>query len=220
MPSEMTIPLFPLPVVVLFPDGRAPLHIFELRYRQMVEDVLSGEGLLGMVAISDGNSEQIDGDPTVYSIGCLGQVSYHEKLPDGRFNLVVNAGQRFLILDELKHSGKKLYRTAHISCLTESPMDVSGTNELGQCRQEIMELLRDLIGDGSSGKPRLESGLLESQDDSVFINNICQAITLPTAEKQGLLEAKNVLDRATRLLVHLRFHLASLQAGEASGSLH
>ncbi len=218
--QELTVPIFPLPVVVLFPHGRAPLHIFELRYRQMIEDVLSGKGVLGMVALSDGNFRGTEIDPAVYSIGCLGRVSHHQRLPDGRFNLVVDADQRFRILDEVEQSGKQLYRTAHVSCLTEPIIGSSEGVELSQQRAEIMHLLETLIGLSSSEKPRLDTGLLEEKDDSSFVNNVCQAITLPTPEKQGLLEAENVLDRATRLLVHLRFYQASVRSGGTGGSLH
>ena len=49
-----TIPIFPLPNVVLFPNMLLPLHIFEPRYREMVEDALNGEGLIGMALLKEG----------------------------------------------------------------------------------------------------------------------------------------------------------------------
>ena len=76
-----TIPIFPLPNVVLFPSVCLPLHIFEPRYRHMLADALSGDRIIGM-ALQKGGGEPGDGPPPVYDIGCAGLVSHAERLPD------------------------------------------------------------------------------------------------------------------------------------------
>ena len=84
-----TIPLFPLPNVVLFPNVYLPLHIFEPRYRQMMDRALSGERVIGMVLLKPGYEHDYERTPPVYQVGCAGSITQFERLPDGRFNLVL-----------------------------------------------------------------------------------------------------------------------------------
>ena len=65
-----SLPIFPLPSVVLFPNVFLPLHIFEPRYRQMVTDSLAGDRIIGMVTLRPGADEDYDGTPPIYTTGC------------------------------------------------------------------------------------------------------------------------------------------------------
>src|SRR3954464_9067572 len=94
------LPLFPLPNVVLFPNVFLPLHIFEPRYREMVADALAGDRMLGMVLLRPGWEHTYEGRPAVYPIGCSGVITHFEKLPDGRYNIVLRGLDRFRIIDE------------------------------------------------------------------------------------------------------------------------
>jgi uncharacterized protein len=58
-----TIPIFPLPNVVLFPNVFLPLHIFELRYRAMVTDALAGDRIIGMALLRPGFEVEYEGTP-------------------------------------------------------------------------------------------------------------------------------------------------------------
>ena len=98
LPSE--IPIFPLPNVVLFPSALLPLHIFEPRYRAMVADALESERLIGLVMLRPGWESQYDGTPDVYPIGCAGFITHADRLPDGRFNIMLRGLEKFRILDE------------------------------------------------------------------------------------------------------------------------
>ena len=94
------LPLFPLPNVVLFPNVFLPLHIFEPRYREMVADALAGDRMIGMVLLRPGWEHDYDGRPPVYPIGCSGVITHVERLPDGRYNIVLRGLERFRILEE------------------------------------------------------------------------------------------------------------------------
>lgn len=74
MDSGAELPIFPLSEVVLFPGLRVPLHIFEPRYRQMLEAALAGEPRIGMVAVLPAQVASMDGDPATFSIGCAGTI--------------------------------------------------------------------------------------------------------------------------------------------------
>src|SRR5215468_9923180 len=99
-----TMPLFPLGTV-LYPGLMLPLHIFEDRYRQLVNDLLDGPEPreFGVIAIRKGRETGVDGVSALYEIGCtatLRQVARHD---DGRFDVVAVGAQRFRLLG-LDHS--------------------------------------------------------------------------------------------------------------------
>jgi len=98
-----TIPIFPLPNVVLFPNVFLPLHIFEPRYRAMVADALKGDRIIGMALLRPGFEASYEGRPPVYPIGCAGVITHTDPLPDGRSNIVLRG---------LRNSGLPVKTTA------------------------------------------------------------------------------------------------------------
>src|SRR5918993_795944 len=118
-----TIPIFPLPNVVLFPNVFLPLHIFEPRYRQMVSDALAGERMIGMVLLQPGYEPDYERSPAVYDVGCAGLITHVERLSDGRFNIVLRGLERFRIVGEENPTSSILYRRALIAPLTEGLTD-------------------------------------------------------------------------------------------------
>jgi len=100
MPLPATIPIFPLPNVVLFPNVFLPLHIFEPRYRAMVKDALASDRIIGMVLLRPGFEPNYAGRPPVYPIGCAGLITHSEPLPDGRFNIVLRGLEKFRVTAE------------------------------------------------------------------------------------------------------------------------
>src|SRR5215207_3342200 len=95
-----TIPIFPLPNVVLFPNVFLPLHIFEPRYRAMVADALRGDRIIGMTLLRPGFEKDYEDRPAVYRIGCAGLITHSEPLSDGRFNIVLRGMEKFRIVAE------------------------------------------------------------------------------------------------------------------------
>src|SRR3954469_7856241 len=132
-----TIPIFPLPNVVLFPNVFLPLHIFEPRYRQMVDDALKGDRILGMVLLRPGWEGNYEGRPPVYPIGCAGVITHAERLPDGRFNIVLRGMEKFRVAGE---DTAQLYRIAHVDSAPEPPAE-SFRNEMRGERRRLEALL-------------------------------------------------------------------------------
>lgn len=83
------VPVFPLPHVVLFPGAVLPLHIFEPRYRTMTEVALASDCLICMANIVDAKPTEPTALPTISTIAGLGEIVDHERLPDGRFHLLL-----------------------------------------------------------------------------------------------------------------------------------
>ena len=115
-----TIPIFPLPNVVLFPNVFLPLHIFEPRYRAMLADALTGDRIIGMTLLMPGYEADYQGRPPVYAVGCAGVITHSERLPDGRSNVVLRGIEKFRILEE---DTSREYRVARIEPLSENASD-------------------------------------------------------------------------------------------------
>ena len=94
-------PLFPLPKVFLYPSVVLPLHIFEPRYRQMIDDLLDRQGWLVISPIQAGYEDQAAGAPPVSPVGGLGEIIKHTRLADGRY-LITLAGISRVRLEEIE----------------------------------------------------------------------------------------------------------------------
>jgi hypothetical protein len=97
--SPLRLPLFPLGGAILFPRSHLPLHIFEPRYRQMIEDAVAGGGLIGMIQPKAAPDDGL-GQPELYRVGCIGEIVGLEELGDGRFNVVLQGTTRFRLIAE------------------------------------------------------------------------------------------------------------------------
>src|ERR671919_828091 len=106
------LPVFPLTGVLLLPGTILPLHIFEPRYRNMVEDALNGDKIFGMIQpfTPQQDNRPLPGAekeaPDLYKIGCAGYIEKWEKFPDGRFFVQLRGVNRFRFEQELSlHRG-------------------------------------------------------------------------------------------------------------------
>ncbi|HEY7862256.1 MAG TPA: LON peptidase substrate-binding domain-containing protein [Thermoanaerobaculia bacterium] len=111
-----SIPIFPLPGVVLLPGTLLPLHIFEPRYRAMVADALAGDRLIGMAMIRGVDSPP--SPPSVHPIGGAGEIVESQALEDGRYNIVLEGKFRYRILSENR---ERPYRVAQIERVASLP---------------------------------------------------------------------------------------------------
>lgn len=215
------LPLFPLESVVLYPRVRAPLHIFEPRYRQMMEAALAGARLIGMATVPPEHVAGMRGAPPLFGVGCAGFVETWSRLADGRFDLVLRGTRRFRILRERPAEASRLYRVAEVEWLEEAPLAASDAEAIAGARARVLDALRELIRATGRESADLSSQRLEALDDETFTNALCQAISLPVEEKQGLLAAAGVRARLDTLAGVLEFHLARARlAGRGSDSLH
>lgn len=213
-----SLALFPLPAVVLFPRSRVPLHVFEPRYRDMTAAVLDGDRCIGMVGVRPEHLHAMSGDPPVFPIGCSGVVERVSRRPDGRYDLVLLGTHRFRIVHEPPR-GERLYRVATVERLEEVFEPTRDGATLQGLRLEVVEVLKQLAGGPGTGA-RLDPRRFSGIDDATFVNVLCQLIDVPVVEKQGLLEARDLLERCGRLLAVLRFQLAERGVSSPTGSLH
>jgi Lon protease-like protein len=187
-----TIPLFPLPNVVLFPNVFLPLHIFEPRYREMVGDALDEDRLIGMALLRPGWQNDYEGRPPVYPIGCAGLITHAERLGDGGYNIILRGLEKFRILDEVRED--RSYRRAHVEPLHEA-MDETARGAIRDDRHRLESLIA-LHGEG--GRPDLR--IPAAMGDEDLVNALAQYLPLEPLEKQALLEQQGLVARCRSLI--------------------
>jgi Lon protease-like protein len=207
-----TIPIFPLPNVVLFPNVFLPLHIFETRYRAMIKDALASDRIIGMVLLQPGYEANYEGRPRVYPVGCAGVITHSEPLPDGRFNIVLRGLEKFRMTGE---DESRPYRLAHIEAMPEVTSD-SECATIRQHRHRLEALLAAV-----AEHRRTETRLPSTVPDQDLVNALAQYAAFEAIERQALLECDGVLSRCRALIELLEMKTMALRGTSwASGSVH
>jgi Lon protease-like protein len=188
-----TIPIFPLPNVVLFPNVFLPLHIFEPRYRDMVRDALDGDRIIGMVLLRPGWEGKYEGRPPIYPVGCAGLITHSEPLTDGRYNIVLRGLEKFRVVDEVEDESCS-YRLARADTMIEPFSDSDRTEMRAQRRRLEALLVPQPQGRGVDPK------VPPSMPDEDLVNALAQYLELEPVEKQALLERNGLLARCRSLI--------------------
>jgi Lon protease-like protein len=137
---NLPVPLFPLPETILLPQSVAPIHIFEPRYRQMVEHALGRAGQIAMACFADASwQEETSGPLPLRPVVCLGQIVQHERVGEG-FQIVLHGLCRARILNLIEPHETVLYRAATLRPL---PIDQPQPAQLDVIRAELESLLCD-----------------------------------------------------------------------------
>ena len=112
-------PLFPLPGVSLYPGCVMPLHVFEPRYRCMIEDLLDGPGRLVMGTVLEDHAHEIAGSPPVLDVAGLGEIARHVRREDGCFDILLVGMLRVRIREV---ASDRPYRRVETETLEEKPV--------------------------------------------------------------------------------------------------
>ncbi len=204
LPSE--IPIFPLPNVVLFPSALLPLHIFEPRYRAMVADALESERLIGMVMLRPGWEPRYEQTPDVYPVGCAGFITHADRLPDGRYNIMLQGLQKFRIAGERPaREGAERYRMAHVEPIREAKSIASAAIQDARRRLERL-IARKLHKNEHDFIPK-------DVPDADLVHAIAQH--LEPLEKQALLECNSLLERCEALVELLEMRMMPTHGGKS-----
>ena len=205
-----SLPIFPLPTVVLFPNVFLPLHIFEPRYRQMIADALAGDRIIGMVLLKPGFEDDYEGRPPIYGTGCSGLITHVERMEDGRFNLILRGLEKFIVHGEEDPSDGTQYRRALVTTVDE-PVQGRERAALKSERRKLEALLMPLFDVA-------ENRLPQNMPDEDLVNALAQYMEFDPLEKLALLERDGPLARC-RAMVELVEMKALMKDGDA-GRVH
>ncbi len=195
-----TIPVFPLPGALLLPRSRLPLHIFEPRYLQMIDDTLKADHrLIGMVqprAQKSGDGRELQ------SIGCAGRLTQLSETEDRRYMVTLSGVSRFRITREV--SGFQPYLQADVSW-TGFDRDL-GRAEVddGFDRPAFLDLLRRYFEDQELST---DWDSLKDAEEELLINSLSMLCPFDPEEKQALLEAPSLATRRETVVTLMEFAL-------------
>ena len=131
--SVRELPLFPLPEVVLFPQEVLPLHIFESRYRIMLQSVLETDSMFGVIKWDPSSK-------TMANVGCCAQIIKHQTADDGRSNIITMGQQRFQVLEIIRSTP---FCSAMVSWINDD--NIENLQKLDSLKDSVTEALSDVI---------------------------------------------------------------------------
>jgi ATP-dependent Lon protease len=196
------LPLFPLPEVVLFPSRPLPLHIFEFRYRIMMNTILENDRRFGVLAVNPNNGE-------IANVGCCAEIVHFQRLPDDRMKMLTLGQQRFKVLEYIR---EKPYRVGLVQWIEDKPT----TEDLRPMATEVETLLRDVVRLSA----KLTDQKIELPEDLPNLPTelsywVASNLYNVASEQQSLLEMQDTaqrLQRETEILSSTRNHLAARSA--------
>jgi Lon protease-like protein len=195
-----TIAVFPLPGALLLPRARLPLHIFEPRYLQMVEDALkTSTRLIGMVQPNEVPGRSGNG---LQTIGCAGRITQFSETEDGRYLITLGGISRFRVVREVE--GFTPYRRCDVAWQGFDRDLGPEEKDAGFSRPVFLDLLeryfdaRELSADWDT---------LKEAEDELLINSLSMMLDFDPEDKQALLEAPSLPTRRETLVTLIEYRL-------------
>ena len=207
--------LFPLPDTVLFPGTVLPLHIFEPRYRAMVEDALAGDRVVAIAMLLPGHEENAQAIPSIHPVVGVGKITQVQRVKDGRYYLALQGVGRARVLFE--HEATCPFRVVR----AEAMLDVQPAEEQDVTR--AVNMLRTCLVRLLSRMPdRAEtlSGVLEEITSPGVLADVLCAAALESADaRQAALGVTDVVARlalATDAVAELMLRTTADETGSES----
>jgi uncharacterized protein len=193
--------LFPLPNLVLFPHVIQPLHVFEPRYVEMLQEALQDDRLIAMALLDSDWEQDYEGRPPIAPVACLGRVLTWQAQGEAQYNLLLLGLRRVRVVRELPPD--RSFREAFVEVLEDAYPAASAGNRPA--------LHRKLIAAFEKMLPRIEDAAelfnqlsVNSISLGALTDVISYAIDLGVRAKQSLMAEQNVDRRAKMLLSHLK----------------
>jgi Lon protease-like protein len=205
MPGEMDIPLFPLPNLVLFPNIVVPLHIFEDRYKTMINSCVDHGEVFGLVLLRSGAEDE--NEQSIHRVGVSVRIVEVERLEQGRMNVLCEGESRF-----------RIHRFTQQLPFWKGTVEFFEDQELRAAEslyEQVAELYRGVAALSAklSGSDPAELILPESATDLSFM--VSYVLDIEGEEKQRLLEMTSTTERLRMLVAHLTDTLRKLEQQRA-----
>ena len=180
------IPVFPLPGALLLPRARLPLHLFEPRYLQMLDDTMKTKHrLIGMIQPREmpaGSAER-----RLHAIGCAGRLTGFSETEDGRYMITLSGVSRFRVKEEVQ--GFTPYRRCNVEWQAFT-RDLGPTEEdKGFDRTAFLNLLGRYF---TAMEMSSDWGSLSDAEPELLLNSLSMLCPFEPEDKQALLEAPSL----------------------------
>jgi Lon protease-like protein len=205
--------MFPLRRAILLPRANLPLNVFEPRYLAMLEDVMSGPRVLGIVqpATSDDEESPAGKVAELRRIGCVGRVTAYQELDDGRLAIVLTGIARCALLSEV--ATPNLYRTFTVDFERFLADFIAGNGEDDVDRHNLIAALKTYL---DARHQRADWSAISKAATEALVNMLAIASPYGPEEKQALLEAPTLKARAEALIALAEMELAAGTGGSGS----
>ncbi len=195
-----TIPVFPLPGALLLPRARLPLHIFEPRYLQMLDDAMKTKHrLIGMIQPREVPAAA---EKRLHAIGCAGRLTGFSETEDGRYMITLSGISRFRVVQEVQ--GFAPYRRCQVDWAPFSRDLGKPESDPGFQREEFMASLKRYF---ESMQLSTDWGSLKGAEEELLINSLSMLCPFAPEDKQALLEAPSLPTRRETLVTLIEFAL-------------
>jgi Lon protease-like protein len=203
LPAQLAI--FPLPGVLLLPDGKLPLNIFEPRYLALVSDALANGRMFGMIQPNGDMAE--DGSAPVFDTGCAGRISSLDETEDGRFLVTLTGVSRFRVVREIEplrgyRRVEADWRPFRLDLEEPPPIDID--------RERLIGALKAFSRVNSLD---FNWKAIERIGDYDLSVSLCMACPLEPREKQALLECPEPMTRTETLITLMEMAVAERHSG-------
>lgn len=202
-----TIAIFPLPGALLLPRARLPLHLFEPRYLQMLEDSLkTRERIIGMIQPNEVPGRKENG---LHAIGCAGRVMQFSETDDGRYLITLGGVSRFRVVKEVE--GFTPYRRCDVAWDGFDRDLGPEESDPGFDRPRFLKLLERYF---DSRELSADWDTLKEADNELLLNSLSMMLDFDPEDKQALLEAPSLTTRRETLVTLMEYQLRGGQESE------
>jgi len=196
------LPIFPLQGALLLPGGELPLHIFEPRYRAMIEDAMLAERMIGMIQPREKEKLEPDDKPTVFGIGCVGKVTAHNRLDDGRHLILLIGVCRFRVKRELPlFCGYRRVEPEYGPFATDLYDDGTAVD-----RRELLATLEKYL---QRRKLEADWKAIEATPTPKLVAIMAMVCPFSPSEKQALMESADIAQRARTMITLMQMDAAA-----------
>src|SRR6185312_100076 len=204
------LPLFPLAGALLLPFSQRPLNIFEPRYVEMIDAALAGNRLIGLIQPVDASEESPRGRAPLQKIGTVGRLTHWEEHGDGKYFIILEGVSRFELGTEL--TVMTPYRQAMISSERFTLDFDHGFGEDAVDRTRFLKMMKDYA---EFANFELNWDEINKTGTADLVNFCCMVSPYGAKEKQVLLEATSLQDRAETLIALAEFEMAKGSSASA-----
>jgi hypothetical protein len=184
---SLTLPIFPLPDVTFFPSTLLPLHVFEPRYRLMMDEVLRGHQSICMALLKPGWESDYYGSPAVHTVACVGKIAQHQVLSDGRYDLTLHGEYKVAIEGfDREHP----FRVARVRRLAEN--DDWARDEASRSRAEELLAMFQRFHEGQQAALDVAQFFGAHMGPDAILNTIAMNLKSEPDLKQRLLEMESL----------------------------
>lgn len=193
------IPLFPIDGALLLPRGQLPLNVFEPRYLNMIDDVMGGDRIIGLIQTFGGSRAR----PLLAPVGCAGRVTSYAETSDGRYLITLTGIVRFTTGEELP--SRTPYRQVRAD-YSAFEADLAEPEEaLAFERDRLLDALKAYLNRRSLD---VDWETAREAPEEALVNSLAMALPFEPAAKQALLEAADLADRSRTLTALLAIDAA------------